>query len=55
LEDLAGLLATIHRLGGLTKFTEMHAWISSMSGKLIEEALVCICVNDFKLIDTLTN
>jgi hypothetical protein len=55
MKDLAGLLVSIHRLGGLTKFTEMHAWISSLSGKLIEEALVCISVDDYELLDTLAN
>jgi hypothetical protein len=55
MKDLAGLLVSIYRLGGLTKFTDMHAWISSLSGKLIEEALVCISEDDYELLIILAN
>lgn len=54
MRDLAGLLVSIHRLGGLTKFIEMADWIAELSGKLIEEALVGMAKGDFALVDELT-
>jgi hypothetical protein len=53
MKDLAGLLVSIHRLGGLTKFVDMADWISSLSGKLIQEALVCMSHDDYELVDTI--